>query len=245
MITKHATVTNIGDYIKQFQQWRKEQDPLDVTVSRGEPKAFDYPCLSTLGRLTRNNEETESQQYISFIEKMLIDQWVKLSQNAEQTTYPNDEWNHLLRARHHGLVCRVTDWTTNPLVSLFMSVMDQKYIDSDGYVYVTNTFVARGETIESSPYSNSYMLKSEYYASAFINLGPLSHIFLYPPTDFHKRIVNQSSIFHISSNPENTALEIETIDTFRITIPKENKEEVFHDLQTLNISSTSLALGYS
>jgi len=241
MITHTVKVTNVSEYLNQIQLWhKKEQGPLIKTISRGESKKFDSPCLSTFGRFQSEAFSNKSSMELSGIERDLLKKWTVASQEAEQIVYPEDDWGCLLRARHHGLNCRVTDWTTNPLVSLFMASEYNAHAELNGFVYVANTLVVGRGTIVSEPFSESYELNPVHLPA--ISGGPYSHVFLSPPVDFHQRIKRQSGIFHVSSKASDSALDLPNMDTLEIEVPQECKRDILNELKMLNISSISLGV---
>ena len=63
----------------------------------------------------------------------------RFKQNAYQflDDRPQDEWEWMLLARHHGLPSRLLDWTENPLVGLFFAAggLDNSDPEADGLLW--------------------------------------------------------------------------------------------------------------
>jgi len=74
---------------------------------------------------------------------------LKSNLHFSQNNYNEYEW--LALAQHHGLPTRLLDWTNNPLVAVFFSVISNK--DTDGRIYAVNPKKFVNATENKSPFS--------------------------------------------------------------------------------------------
>lgn len=165
-------------------------------------------------------------------------------------------WNWMALAQHHGLPTRMLDWTYSPYVALHFVTDTLSSFKYDGEVWSVN-FV---ETNRALPASLRALLRDEgsdvftgemlsQVAASLESFDALAKdpfvLFLEPPS-VDDRIVNQSALFSIMSDPHarlHEWLEAHPNAVRRIIVPSALKWEVRDKLDQANISERVLFPG--
>lgn len=126
---------------------------------------LDWDLIPKAGRYT----------FKDYDEELIFRPW-KRKAYSYIDTIPQDDWDWLALAQHHGLATRLLDWTYNPLAACYFAIRDLSDNDSVIYAYL----------------SEQYILPS-YYDNPFEFNG----VALLKPKGIASRIMNQSALFTV------------------------------------------------
>jgi len=201
----------LGELHEHFQLY----DP-QYTIFRGV-SSVEHKLVPTLGRLELKNDETFKSS-----ERKLLKTFKERSLPF-LTTNPNNEWEWLALAQHHGLPTRLLDWTRNPLVAAYFSV--QKESNEPSVIYILNQ--------ESQPLVNV----EKHTNPSEISGTPLRYI----PSHVTERIIVQNGLF--TFHPEDPSQPYESENIERIIIPTEARKRLKRDLYRYAVHEASMFPG--
>lgn len=176
-------------------------------VYRGVPQV-EFELVSSIGRLAAGRSQTQTESDII---------WLFRTHCASILGRPpENEWDLLALAQHHGLPTRLLDWSRNPLVGLFFAVISSQ--DRDGAVYCMK--IPRVLDISKHP-------------------EPLAvpGVAAVLPTHITPRIAAQSGIFTIHEHP---AEPIADASILKVRIPSSCKAILRETLQTFGVHHLSM-----
>ena len=133
---------------------------------------------------------------------------------------PENDWDWLTLAQHHGLATRLLDWTKNPLIALFFAVNGNE--DKDSAVFILDLRDPM-TTIDKSPFE-------------------ISKIFSFFPKGINTRIISQRALFTVTNKP-NIPLEDDSYykkHLTKVVIKKENIIEIKKHLDYMGINEYSI-----
>jgi len=211
-------ITNIGIFDSNYTVYRgvtHEKYDLRPKVGRINNIRNDEPLIKLEERIIRRFQE----RAIPFLEYK-----------------PEDPWEWLTLAQHHGLPTRLLDWTRNPLIAAFFAVkrvINENEINEktsgDSALYI---YHSRKQIISKGDASNI----NRVYAT-----GPfkVSDTRKYIPAHIDRRIVAQAGVFTVHSDPADT-FPFNDADLDIIIIPRETRKRWKAKLFNLGINEASL-----
>ena len=106
------TVHNTPSF-EGFQKWVDlVKDKTETTIFRGQRK--DYPLLPNICCSIEQTELLENEREMFRLFKKEAAPCLKVS--------PENDWEWLAVAQHHGLLTRLLDWTFDPYVELWFAL---------------------------------------------------------------------------------------------------------------------------
>lgn len=136
------------------------------------------------------------------------------------TVAPQDDWDWLAIAQHHGLATRLLDWTVNPLTATFFAVADQYDKDATLFAMRTTRLI---DVSKDQPFSCDTVAE-------------------YRPRGIAPRIIRQGGLFTIHPRPRQPLTEESSgiFELKRITIPAASKVRLRAELSFYGVNSLSL-----
>jgi hypothetical protein len=230
-----------GSWRENIQRYRFN------AVFRGLTNA-EHPLLTSLNRLNHPPELTAS------IEKMLLVSFKRYAhRDAVEGT---SDWNWLALAQHHGLPSRLLDWTYSPYVALHFAVGEVPNPNTDGAVWrvddksahqhLPQSFASKVQEEGYNIISVDVLKETANTLTEFDRLGEETFALFFEPPSLTERIINQSALFSVLSNPTEVFdewLERRNIAHTKFVIPGGLKWEFRDKLDILNINERVLFPG--
>jgi len=175
---KIEKIQNIVDFISIVEKTKESSENrgnFAELLFRGQNR--DKPLLPKLGRLSLKGK-------IEIIEKLILAEFergvVPLSEFK-----PENEWDLLAVAQHHGLPTRLLDWTYSSLVALWFAVSESPKKDDNGKMENGVVWILNAEV-------EDFRTDTEKY-------GPLSDRItkIYRPKVVSRRISAQAGAFTV------------------------------------------------
>lgn len=197
-----------GELHGHFQSY----DP-QYTLYRGV-STVDHKLVTTLGRLNLKDGDS----YTSVERKIL--RTFKERALPFLKIIPNNDWEWLALAQHHGLPTRLLDWTRNPLVAAYFSV--KKESNEPSIIYVLTQ-------------KNQQLVNIEQHKDPLKVEGvPLRYI----PNHVTERIIVQNSLF--TFHPGEPSEPFNSDEIQRIKIPADGRKQLKKDLYRYGMHEASM-----
>lgn len=209
----------IVDLWEAFWRWT-DGHPANAYLFRGQ--ADSSPICPKIGR--------PEYGYARAKEKQLFDAFKRAARPFVRVAPENDfEW--LALAQHHGAPTRLADWSTSPLVAGWFAVSSFP-LNTDAKIYALD--LARTDIEAFDPETMKSVKTNRGFASP---LDMTADVYLIETAPVSSRITTQRGIFTVHGDPT-AALNIDPVDEF--TIPKDMREQFQGRLLDVGIDASHI-----
>jgi hypothetical protein len=204
-------------------------EPVPHSFFRGQA-SFDWTLEPSLARINNpDNCYSMSLRGWLDLESYLIREFRKFSYPYLKDE-PQNEFDWLVHAQHHGLPTRLLDWSENPLKALFFAVENREHDQLDGALHLCTPKQTAPSTRDIHEGKGT-----QFFCSSYIN----------------DRISAQEGAFsipylNIEEDDFTYSLDIDTSKLLRyekVHIPKEAKPQLRHELNKLGINHRTIYPG--
>ncbi len=207
MSASHTIISSFSD-LHEFASAEKHRK----SVFRGVRDSKRHRLIPSVGRVT----PTPKRSIASF-EKRILTVFKEMAVPHLNFT-PQNDWEWLALAQHHGLPTRLLDWSYNPLVAAYFAV--EKPSDTDSAIY-SYSIVRTADPEKEDPFAINKVIK-------------------FRPRHIAARISAQKGLFTIHPNPDKP---IQSPRITKVVIQNQCRKEIKRQLYTYGISSATLFPG--
>lgn len=168
------TITSFEEFHISLEKYRGKP-----VIFRGVTDAKTHKLIPRLGRFNRSGFSGVD------VESRIFDEFKKQSR-PYLDFIPNNDWEWLALAQHHGFPTRLLDWSKNPLVALYFAVEQEHGQDSAVYVY------GRSKIIDTDVHQNPFAI---------------DQVFQFVPPHLNRRIIAQAATFTVHPDPTKELLD--------------------------------------
>jgi hypothetical protein len=206
-----------------------------------------YELDTSLNRLCKDN---------LLLERSLLRNFKKYAYTDIKN--PDNFWEVVSLAQHHGLPTRLLDWTFSPYVALHFATEEYKDYNEDGAVWMMEIRKCHQDLPKSLrkelDKAQAYTFSVEMLQKCVKNYKAMSKLetekgpfpLLFEPSSLDSRIVNQYALFSVMSDP---AMQLDQwLNTrpdmwLKIIIPKAMKLEFRDRLDQMNLTERMIYPG--
>jgi hypothetical protein len=202
-------IKNFSELIEKLETLKRKNN----LIFRGQSNK-NWEVLPKSGRknYTDKYSDTVSEQHI-------FKSWKRYAK-FHLSKQPENDWDWLAIAQHHGLATRLLDWTKNPLVSSYFACFENFEEDGVIYYYILKDIIDFDEK-ETDPFA-------------------MKGFNVFFPSGLASRIINQRGLFTITDKPSIGLKKQLKGELHKILIAKEAKKEIIQSLDFYGINKMSL-----